>query len=75
MPDTIAISESSVLESSGSFSNLVLSQLRVAFVRSRIVSNEIATIGSALRGGHIGPETALAMLHESGLDWITEPLS
>jgi len=67
-----AISASSVATSS-SFTSFVLSHLRVAFVRSRLLSNEIATIGTALRGGHIDPESALAMLLDSGLDWVTEP--
>ena len=67
-----AISASSVATSS-SFTSFVLSHLRVAFVRSRLLSNEIATIGTALRGGHIDPESALAMLRDSGLDWVTEP--
>jgi hypothetical protein len=65
---------SSVATSSG-FTAFVLSQMRVAFVRSRLITNEIGTIGSALRGGHIGPETALAMLHDAGLGWLTEPSS
>jgi len=48
--------------------------LRLAHAQVQAVANEITTIGTALPGGHIGPESALAMLHDSGLDWVvTEP--
>jgi hypothetical protein len=62
---------SSVATSSG-FTAFVQSHLRFAQAQVQAVANELATIASALRGGHIGPETAISMLHDSGLDWVTE---
>jgi len=46
--------------------------LRLAQAQVQAVAIELATIASALHSGHIGPETAIGMLHESGLDWVTE---
>jgi hypothetical protein len=66
-----AISVSSVATSSG-FTAFVQSHLRFAQAQVQAVENELATIASALRGGHIGPESAVARLHESGLDWAME---
>ena len=62
---------SSVATSSG-FTAFVQSHLRLAEAQVLAIANELATIASALRGGHIGPETAIGMLHQSGLDWVTE---
>jgi hypothetical protein len=64
-------SSSSTLASSG-FTSFVASHLRLAQAQVQAVANELATIASALRGGHVGPETAIAMLHETGLDWAME---
>jgi hypothetical protein len=61
---------SSVATSSG-FTAFVQSHLRLAQAQVQVIANELATIASALHGGHIGPETAIAMLHEVGLDWVT----
>lgn len=65
---------SSVATSSG-FTDFVLSRMRVAFVRTRLITNEIATIGTVLRGGHISPETALGMMREAGLLHLIEASS
>jgi hypothetical protein len=57
---------------SSAFANFVLGRLRLAYARARVATNEIATIGTALRGGHIGPEAALLHLHEAGLSHLIE---
>jgi hypothetical protein len=62
--------ESSIATSSG-FTSFVQSHLRLAQAQVQAVAIELAAIASALHGGHIGPESAVAMLHESGLDWVT----
>ena len=67
-----AISASSIATSSG-FCSFVQNHLRLAQAQVQVIAIELATIASALHGGHIGPEAAIAMLHDSGLDWVTEP--
>jgi hypothetical protein len=62
---------SSIATSSG-FTAFVASHLRLAQAQVQAVAIELATIASALHGDHIGPETAIGMLHQSGLDWVTE---
>jgi hypothetical protein len=57
---------SSVATSSG-FTAFVQSHLRFAQAQVQAIAIELATIASALHGGHIGPETALLHLHEAGL--------
>jgi hypothetical protein len=69
LPTTAAIA-SSVATSSG-FTSFVQNHLRLAEAQVQAIAIELATIASALRGGHIGPETAIGMLHDSGLDWVT----
>jgi hypothetical protein len=58
---------SSVTSTSSAFADFLLGRLRVAYLRTRIVGNEIATAGLALKSGLIDGETALAMLSEAGL--------
>jgi len=65
---------SSVATSSG-FCSFVQNHLRLAQAQVQVIAIELATIASALHGGHIGPETAIGMLHEAGLDWVTEASS
>jgi hypothetical protein len=54
------------LESSIGFTAFVLSQMRVAFVRSRCLTNEIETAGVSLRGGLVSPEDAIAAVIAAG---------
>jgi hypothetical protein len=49
---------------SGSF---LISQLGCATLRARLAACEIDSIGVALRGGLIDPETAVAWLHDCGV--------
>jgi hypothetical protein len=55
-----------------SFAAFVLASMRVAYLRTRIVGNEIAATAVALKSGLIDAETALAMLNEADLLSLTE---
>jgi hypothetical protein len=55
------------ITSTSSFAAFVLASMRVAYLRTRIMGNEIATTAVALRSGLIDAETALAMLYENGV--------
>jgi hypothetical protein len=57
----------STVSSSSGFDAAVLSRLRLARVRARLVLNAIDTAGIALRDGWIDGETALAMVDEANL--------
>ncbi len=58
--------------SSVAFTSFMLGRLRFAHARAQLICNQVATVSAALRGGHIGPETALLHLHECGLvDFVT----
>jgi hypothetical protein len=65
---------SSVASSSG-FDAFVLNLLRDGYRRTLIDLNHIGSAGIALRDGWINGECAVAMLHEAGLDWVSEPSS
>ena len=62
---TSTIPSSSVTTSSG-FADFTLKQLRVAFVRSRILTNAIEVAGVALLADLISPETAIADVIAAG---------
>jgi hypothetical protein len=57
-------------ESSSGFADFVLNRLNAARMGTRIVLNHLNTVTTALRGGLIGGEDAIAMLGEAGLDFI-----
>jgi len=52
----------------------LLAALRVAAARVKLLDNEIASIGVALRGDLIGPDMAVKWIHDMGLMWLIEPL-
>jgi hypothetical protein len=62
---TVAVQISSTATSSG-FADFTLKQLRVAFVRSRILTNAIEVAGVALRADLISPEQAIADVCQAG---------
>jgi len=67
MSDTAtAIPASSVTATSSSFVDFTLRQLRVAFVRSRCLTNEIETAGVSLRAGLVSAEQAIADVCAAG---------
>jgi hypothetical protein len=51
---------------SSAFSDFTGRQLRVALLRTRIIGNEIATMGVALKAGLVSPENAIAHLVDVG---------
>ena len=52
----------------------LLAALRVASARCKLMDNEITSIGCALRGDMIGPETAVQWVRDANLLWLIEPL-
>ncbi len=52
---------------STSFADFILGQIRCAALRSKIVANQLEVAATALSAGLIAPETALLVLHETGL--------
>ena len=52
----------------------MLSALRVASSRVRLMGNEIDFIGVALSNNLIGPEMAVKWAHDLGLMFLIEPL-
>jgi hypothetical protein len=72
MADIATISASSITAPSSAFDDFVLNLLRDGYRRTLIDLNHIANAGIALRAGWINGECAVAMMQESGLDWITE---
>ena len=52
----------------------MLSALRVASARVKLMDNEITSIGVALRHDLIGPEMAVKWCHDAGLMFLIEPL-
>jgi len=74
MPNYLSatLPSSTTTTSSSGFTSFVQNHLRLAQAQVQAVAIELATIASALHGDHIGPETAIGMLHESGLDWAME---
>jgi len=52
----------------------LLAALRVASARCKLMDNEITSIGCALRGDMIGPETAVKWITDANLLWLVEPL-
>ena len=52
----------------------MLSALRVASSRVRLMGNEIDAIGVALSNNMIGPEMAVKWAHDLGLMFLIEPL-
>jgi len=66
MTDTATISASSVTTTSSSFVDFTLKQLRLAFARSRCLTNEIQTAGVSLRAGLVSPEAAIADVIAAG---------
>ena len=48
----------------------LLSALRAASLRAKMMDADLTTIGVALRGGMIGADTAVAWIRDSGLLWI-----
>jgi hypothetical protein len=55
------------ITSKSSFAAFVLASMRVAYLRTQLIGNEIAAAGVALKSGWIDAEGALAMLNETGL--------
>jgi hypothetical protein len=49
-----------------SFRKYVLAEMRCALMRARLYANEIERIGIALKGGIVGPESAMVMMAEAG---------
>jgi hypothetical protein len=54
-----------MITASSSFDTFVLAQIRCAAARAGLVCNAIVSAGTALKGGLIDGETALAMLAET----------
>ena len=52
----------------------LLARLRQATIQARLIEAELVSIGVALKGGAIDPETALMWLREHGLLWMVLPL-
>jgi hypothetical protein len=52
--------------SSSAFTDFTGRQLRIAFLRTAIIKNEIAAMGVALKAGLIDPENAIDHLIEIG---------
>jgi len=65
MSTCTSVTASSICTSSG-FTDFTLRQPRVAFARSRILTNAIETAGVSLRGGLTSPETAIADVIAAG---------
>jgi hypothetical protein len=65
----------SSVTASSDFVDFTLKQLRVAFIRSRCLSNEIEIAGVELRAGLVSAEAALAHVIEAGgeafLNWAS----
>jgi hypothetical protein len=57
---------SAAAPSSGGFHEFTVRQMRLAFVRAKIIENEIAAIGIGLKAGLISPENAIAHVCEIG---------
>ena len=52
----------------------LLARLRQATIQARFMEAELISIGVALKGDAIGPETAVMWLREHGLLWMVLPL-
>jgi len=52
----------------------LLSALRTASLRLRLMDNEITTVGIALRHEMIVPDIAVKWISDLGLMWLIEPL-
>ena len=52
----------------------MLSALRVASARIKLMDNEILSVGVALRHDMIGPAMAVKWVHELGLMYLLEPM-
>ena len=50
--------------------DFLLAALRAASARAKLIEADINTIGVALKGDLIGPETAVAWIRDAGLLWI-----
>ena len=64
--------ERSITPSSSCFDALVLSHLRRAHIKARLILNRVEYAGTSLRNGWIDGETALGIVAEAGLlDFVT----
>ena len=63
---TMLLPEVELNRNEAAFRQYVLSQLRCARSRIRLLVTEVETIGVALKAGGIGPYEALVALHEAG---------
>jgi hypothetical protein len=61
--------------SSTGFADYLVHELRVASLRARLMTNELMTMGVALKAGFIGPEVVLEHLHEVGVLDLVIPSS
>lgn len=52
----------------------LLTALRAATTRARLIEADLTTIGTALKGNMIGPDTAVRWIMNSGLLWIVGDL-
>jgi hypothetical protein len=67
---TAAITAATV--ASSTFADHLVRELRVAHLRAKLVANEIAAMGVALRAGFIDPEVVLEHLHDVGVLHLIE---
>jgi hypothetical protein len=63
-----------MLEEIEAHREFLLSALRSASLRCKLMDNELVTIGVALKHDMIGPDTAVKWLHDHDLMWLIGPL-
>ena len=63
-----------MLEEVENHREFLLSALRSASLRCKLMDNELCTIGVALKHDMIGPDTAVKWIHDHDLMWLIGPL-
>jgi hypothetical protein len=63
-----------MLEEIEAHREFLLSALRSASLRCKLMDNELVSIGVALKHDLIGPDTAVQWIHDHNLMWLIGPL-
>ncbi len=58
----------------GSHREFLLARLRQASLQAKLIEAELTSIGVALKGNMISPETALRWVRNEGLLWMVLPV-
>jgi hypothetical protein len=67
-PSNSSAANTAITSPPSAFVEFLLAQFRCAALRSKLITNQIEAATVALSAGIITPETALLILHETGVE-------